>query len=92
MQLVTIPDIVGAGSAVAISATPKQVRALFVTALGGPARIGDAAVSAAQGVSCVQNVFTSFYADPDDTSARIDLSLIKAYVPLSTTLSVSYLA
>lgn len=92
MQLVSIADIVGGGAAVALSATESFCRALFVTALGGNARIGDASVSAAQGVACIQNVPESFYADPDDMSARIDLSRTKAYVPNGTTLTISYLA
>lgn len=89
MELVTLPDIVGNGAAVALAAS-GFARAIFITATGGNARLGDSNVAAAQGVELVQNVPSAFYADPNDMTARFDLSKTKAYVPNGATLTVSY--
>lgn len=88
MQLVTIADIVGDSAAHALGA--GSVRAIFLTPIGGTARLGDGSVGAARGVQLQQSVMQAFYADPDDMTARFDLTLVKAYVPTGTTLTITY--
>lgn len=92
MQLLTIPDLVGGNAAVVLSSTSRSVRGLIAVATGGAARIGDASVGVAQGAECPKDIPVIIYADPQDISARFDLSELKAYVPSGTTLTLSAIA
>ena len=91
MTINTLPDIIGSNASVALTAKPgTRARHLYLTALGGNARIGGATAAAAQGVAIIQNVSFSLLANEADPSDLIDLSTINAYVPSGTTLTICY--
>lgn len=90
MQLSTLPDIVGSGATVQLSSGTQQARQLTVCAIGGAARIGDASTAVAQGVECPEGVPVTFRSSSADRIDTFQLNQIYAYVPNSTTLTISY--
>lgn len=90
MQLSSLPDIAGAGTTVPLSTGVQQARQLTVCAIGGAARIGDSSTGIAQGVELPEGVPVTFRVNSDDRIDTIQLNQVHAYVPNSTTLTISY--
>lgn len=96
MKIFALPDISGDGAAHQLVATSTKAKWVSFSAIGnGPVRIGDASVTSSRGVS-VPGVATVggtpvvFPPDGSDMTAIYDLSMIYAYVPSGTTLTISY--
>jgi hypothetical protein len=90
MQIYTIADIAGANTTVPIGTAPQQARALFLTAIGGAARFGDANASASQGMELPEGVPVTIRASEADKFDHIQLGNASAYVPSGTTLTVAF--
>ena len=92
MTVHTIPDIVGASQAVAISAVEgTRARRLFFTAhTTSTARFGDKNVAAAQGVELPADTMCTFSASDADCTDLMDLTAAFVYVPSGTTVSVAW--
>ena len=89
----TLPDIVGAGTAVALTADRSKIANGWVqfASTVGVSRVGDSLVSVTRGIPVAAGG-SMFYPviSPAWTDAYV-LADIYAYVPAGTTLSVSYL-
>ena len=89
MVITSIADIAG-DNAVHALGTVQQARQLTLTAVGGPARFGDASVGAAQGVELPTGIPVTFFANPAYLNDFIQLSQAHAYIPSGPTLTISY--
>jgi hypothetical protein len=89
----TLPDIVGAGATVALTADRSKIANGWVqfVSTGGVVRIGDSLVSVARGIP-VPDGSAMFYPviSPQWSDAYV-LADSYAYIPVGATLSVSYL-
>lgn len=90
MVITSIADIAGDNAVHAIGTAPQQARALFLTAIGGTARFGDANVSASQGVELPEGVQVTIRASEADKFDHILLGQASAYVPTGTTLTIAF--
>jgi hypothetical protein len=90
MQLSTLPDVTGAGATAALSTGPEQARLITLTAVGGTARFGDSATSATRGAELPAGVPVTFRASSSDRIDTFQLNQLYAYVPNSTTLTITY--
>jgi hypothetical protein len=90
MTINTATDITGDDAAHQIASASKQCRRLWLCATGGKARFGDANVSSTRGVELPQDIEVMFSASDSDPTDTIQLDQCYAYVPMSTTLTISW--
>lgn len=86
----TIADISGNNAAHFLTADLSIIAtAVFLGAVGGPARVGDANVSASRGASIETGRIFTLHAKTAPQGGYV-LGRIKCYIPNGTTLTISY--
>jgi hypothetical protein len=90
MVISSVADIVGDNGVHALGGATLQARVLILTAVGGPARFGDASVGAARGAELEPDVTVQIRASEADPTDYIALAQARAYVPSGTTLTIAY--
>jgi hypothetical protein len=89
MVITDLADIAGDNAVHALAAS-GEARALFLTAVGGPARFGSVAtVGAARGVDLPTGVPVTIRASEADRTDRFNLTQMGVYIPSGTTLTIS---
>ncbi len=91
MTLHTLPDIAGSSTAVRLVATSGlKARWIKVTSEVGVSNIGDASVSATQGVDCPVGVPVTLESNGADATDVYDLYNTWVWVPSGSTLTITY--
>lgn len=96
MQPYTIPDIIGANAVVNLkdvlpAGNPKKARMIMWCSQGGQAAVGDIGnVGAARGAHLTAAA-QIVWPESKDVTAYYDLTLIAAYVPTGTQLTITYI-
>lgn len=96
MQLYTAPDIIGANAAVPIiganwpAGNPKKARMIMWCSQGGQAAVGDSNVGAARGAHLTAAA-QIVWPESKDLTQTYDLTLMYAYVPTGTQLTMTFL-
>lgn len=91
MTIRTSADITGAGAKVQLSSVAGTLaRRIWLCSTGGKSRFGDTNVSATQGVELPTDIQCTFSASDGDGTDTIDLEQAYVYVPMSSTVTVSW--